>query len=221
MTIVTDYELNPNWGWFDFTMVTAIFVIFVVADFGMFLWWIFRNQRRVRVVGVIKHFMAHRIVPLTIYRDFDRRVKDPIMQEALNEVDDFPDNLSQESIDSIALFKDYRRTMDAYFDTTSGTTKQWPATLPYSFELFKQYRTNQVLVPEYINLSFEQWLEKIHSTGQDRRDIGIIGMPGVMQQGSQYPPALGGATNFQAFPGVANSRPFDPQYALMTRNSVM
>ena len=134
--------------------------------------------------------------------------------------------MSQESIDSIALFKDYRRVMDEYFGAADGKKRAWPANLPYSFELFKDYRTSQLLTPTYNNMTFEQWLEKVRLSGQDRRDLGVVASSsGAMQQGSQYPPPLGGggggATSFQGFPGANNSQTFNPQAALLARNGMV
>lgn len=223
MPIITDYDLNADWGWYDFTMVTALFVIFLLADIGMFTWWIIRNRVHVRVAGVIKFFLKYRTAPLTLFTGFDRRVANPIMQDALSELDDFPDNLSQETMDAIALFKDYKRTMDVYFDTNNGgANKTWPPGLVTSYEAFKEYRTSQFITPAYLNMDYPTWLIEVRNKGIDRQNYAALA--GANVQGAQYPPALGaggGGTAFQAFPGVANSTPFDPSMALLTRSGML
>jgi hypothetical protein len=211
MTVITDYQLNPNWGWHDFTMVTGVMVIFAVLDVGMFAWWIMRNRIKIRVAGVFKFYLANRTVPLTIFDGFHKDAPNPVMQTALDPVDHYPDNMSQGNEDTIKVFKEYEATMAA-------TQGRWPDDLPYSFELYVQYRINQSTTPQMNNTSFLDWMRNIHAKGLDRQMIGTN--YAVNNMGTTYvaQPAPGmNSTQFRMMPNSPMSVPYDPRTALTSR----
>jgi len=237
MTVVSDYQLNPNWGWFDFTMVTAIMLLFAFVDFVLFVWWIKRNSVRIRVAGVVKFFLDKRVVPLSIFDGFSKTVADPMMQPALAVLDHYPDNLTQGNEDAIAVYKDYLGVLRSYAPDESAPNGRWPPNLPYSFGIYFQYRVRGAASGK----NFMEWVRDDYMYGRDRQAYGVSNVTsdvaeipnpytnlsastplvtapvGANTSKSSTSSSTASATQFMQLPAASTNAPFDPYAALFAR----
>lgn len=220
MTVITDYQLNPEWGWYDFTMVTAVMLFFTFVDSGLFIWWYKRNRVRVRVAGVFKFYLDKRIVPLAIFTGFSKNVSDPVMQPALKVLDHYPNNLSEGDEELNDLYIDYITVLRSY-------EGNWPANLQYSFELYYMYRSSGAAYQSPPK-DFKDWVQSIYMPGVDRQMIAAQTAP----LPANFPKELDGTstasmfsssmespvgTQFLQYPATRNNAVFDPLMALGTR----
>lgn len=232
MTVVSDYQLNPNWGWFDFSMVTAVMLVFAFVDLVLFIWWIRRNSVKIRVAGVFKFFLDKRVVPLSIFSGFSKTVSDPMMQDALKVLDHYPDNLTQGDENMIAAYKDYLAVLYSYSPDENAPNGRWPPNLPYSFAIYIQYRTHGATSGK----NFMEWMRDEYMYGRDRQAYGVMNatsdiaqVPNPYSNASMTTPLVSptgantsrttttttaSATQFRQFPASATNAPFDPFAAL-------
>lgn len=131
MTVTSDYQNNAWWGWADFGIVMIVFVTVYGTDIALLVWAILRQRVVRRVKGLISWFIRYRGVPIGIVPGYANRGDNPLMQPALEFLDDLQE-IPRQVLILVELWRKYKTAL-----------RNWklmaPDKPPPSWELFLQY----------------------------------------------------------------------------------